>query len=437
MPVTDQAFVTLVTNDIYCQGALVLGKSLRNHSTSRKLVVMITSHVTSRMRGVLAHIFDEVVEVDALNSADSVRLALLRRPELGITFTKLQCWTLTRYTKCVYMDADTIVLCNIDELFDRDELSAAPDSGWPDCFNSGVFVFKPSVETFNSLLQFADNHGSFDGGDQGLLNSFFNNWAVSDIHKHLPFIYNLSISSVYTYSPAFKQFGSEAKVVHFIGTPKPWNLKYNPQTKSVVEDESLSGQHNLSFLVLWWEIYISDVLPFLTETAVSEGSTSEQHNFGRIELVMKNENPPPVCSPEAPNDIAEKTLPDYNAEQQTFKLPDYNAEQQTFKLPDYNAEQQSFKLPDFNAEQQTFDDRVQGQDFALPTEMSIQQPVTQEDDDFATAQLAQTASELSIQEAEEKLRTEEERRNWEQGHIDYMGKYSFDNIQKKLDRFLQ
>ncbi|XP_063306239.1 glycogenin-2 isoform X2 [Pelobates fuscus] len=360
MPVTDQAFVTLVTNDIYCQGALVLGKSLRNHSTSRKLVVMITSHVTSRMRGVLAHIFDEVVEVDALNSADSVRLALLRRPELGITFTKLQCWTLTRYTKCVYMDADTIVLCNIDELFDRDELSAAPDSGWPDCFNSGVFVFKPSVETFNSLLQFADNHGSFDGGDQGLLNSFFNNWAVSDIHKHLPFIYNLSISSVYTYSPAFKQFGSEAKVVHFIGTPKPWNLKYNPQTKSVVEDESLSGQHNLSFLVLWWEIYISDVLPFLTETAVSEGSTSEQHNFGRIELVMKNENPPPVCSPEAPNDIAEKT-----------------------------------------------------------------------------AQLAQTASELSIQEAEEKLRTEEERRNWEQGHIDYMGKYSFDNIQKKLDRFLQ
>lgn len=55
------------------------------------------------------------------------------------------------------------MLCNIDELFDREELSAAPDSGWPDCFNSGVFVFRPSVETYNHLLQFATEHGSFDG----------------------------------------------------------------------------------------------------------------------------------------------------------------------------------------------------------------------------------------------------------------------------------
>lgn len=55
------------------------------------------------------------------------------------------------------------VLCNVDELFDREEFSAAPDSGWPDCFNSGVFVFRPSLKTYNLLLQFAAEHGSFDG----------------------------------------------------------------------------------------------------------------------------------------------------------------------------------------------------------------------------------------------------------------------------------
>lgn len=399
MPVTDQAFVTLVTNDIYCQGALVVGKSLRNHNTSRQLVVMITSQVTSRMRAILARVFDDVVEVDTLDSADSVRLSLLKRPELGITFTKLQCWTLTRYTKCVYMDADTIVLCNIDELFDRDELSAAPDSGWPDCFNSGVFVFKPSIEMFGRLLQFAESHGSFDGGDQGLLNSFFNTWAVSDIGKHLPFIYNLSISSVYTYKPAFKQFGSEAKVVHFIGTPKPWNLKYNPQAKCIVEDESMSGHQHLSFLVLWWDLYISDVLPLLTATEVLEASSSDQHHVGRIELLVKNDNPPPVCSPEAPVDNVEWTLPEHKIAHHTF------------------------------------DNTFQDQELQLPSETCLEQPETQ--DDVPMAHLAQSASELSIQETEEKLRTEEERRKWEQGQIDYMGKYSFDNIQKKLDRFLQ
>ena len=55
------------------------------------------------------------------------------------------------------------VLSNVDELFERHELSAAPDPGWPDCFNSGVFVFQPSLETHSLLLRHATEHGSFDG----------------------------------------------------------------------------------------------------------------------------------------------------------------------------------------------------------------------------------------------------------------------------------
>lgn len=55
------------------------------------------------------------------------------------------------------------VLDNVDELFQRDELSAAPDPGWPDCFNSGVFVFQPSHQTYASLRAHALQHGSFDG----------------------------------------------------------------------------------------------------------------------------------------------------------------------------------------------------------------------------------------------------------------------------------
>ncbi|OCT94087.1 hypothetical protein XELAEV_18011751mg [Xenopus laevis] len=357
---------------------------------------MITSQVTGRMRAVLSNIFDEVIEVDILDSADSVHLALMKRPELGITFTKFQCWTLTRYTKCVYMDADTIVLCNIDELFDRDEFSAAPDSGWPDCFNSGVFVFRPSLETFHKLLQFAEIHGSFDGGDQGLLNSFFSNWATTDISKHLPFIYNLSISSVYTYKPAFLQFGSEAKVVHFLGTPKPWNCKYNPQTRWIVEDESLSGNEHLSYLVLWWEIYISDILPLLTDQEETEGANSQQHQIGRIELLVKNENP--IGSQETPVKSPGDTLPDSNPEQHSL---------------DYSGP---------------------GQGLDRPCELN-NDCVTQ--DNVPMVQLAHSASELSIHESEEEARTEDERRKWEQGHIDYMGKYAFENIQKKLDRFLQ
>lgn len=42
----EQAFVTLATNDNYALGAMVLGKSLRNHDTSKKLVVLIGPEVS-------------------------------------------------------------------------------------------------------------------------------------------------------------------------------------------------------------------------------------------------------------------------------------------------------------------------------------------------------------------------------------------------------
>lgn len=97
------------------------------------------------------------------------------------------------------------MLQNCDELFEREEFSAAPDVGWPDCFNSGVFVYRPSQETFDRLLAFAMEQGSFDGGDQGVLNSFFNDWAIANIARHLPFIYNMVATAVYSYLPAYRE----------------------------------------------------------------------------------------------------------------------------------------------------------------------------------------------------------------------------------------
>ncbi|XP_062988187.1 glycogenin-1 isoform X1 [Elgaria multicarinata webbii] len=261
----DQSFVTLATNDSYVKGALVLGSSLRNYRTTKRLTALITPHVSDAMRKVLEKVFDEVKLVDVLDSGDTAHLALLKRPELGITLTKLHCWELTQYSKCVFMDADTMVLSNVDELFEREELSAAPDPGWPDCFNSGVFVYRPSIETFNQLLQLATEKGSFDGGDQGLLNTFFSSWATTDINKHLPFIYNLSSISIYSYLPAFKAFGTDAKVVHFLGRMKPWNYTYDSKAKSVKEDAQDPTMIHPEFLNMWWDTFVTNILPLLQQ----------------------------------------------------------------------------------------------------------------------------------------------------------------------------
>ncbi|NXU11442.1 GLYG2 protein, partial [Pardalotus punctatus] len=367
------------------------------------------------VRSVLSSVFDEVIEVDVLDSADSVHLALMQRPELGVTFTKLHCWTLTQYSKCVFMDADTLVLCNVDELFDREEFSAAPDSGWPDCFNSGVFVFQPSLKTYNLLLQFAAEHGSFDGGDQGLLNSFFSNWATADIGKHLPFLYNLSSSSVYTYVPAFNHFGRGAKVVHFLGATKPWNYKYNLQTKRVMQDGTTSGSfHQLSFLSQWWNIYNASILPLLEKLQMMEDSESEEckHTFNGVEVTLKKVSPYVDSLPQMPQ-LSEQT----SEVNPTARSP----EEFTFKAqPVYEVEPR--------------DSNVHLSEPDRPSEQPAFQPTFQETSEMN--EVACSVSELSIHFKPAKPTPEDERRKWEEGHIDYMGKDAFEHIKKKLDAFL-
>lgn len=46
----DQAFVTLATNDSYAKGAMVLGQSLRDHNTTKKLVALVGPHVAEPCR---------------------------------------------------------------------------------------------------------------------------------------------------------------------------------------------------------------------------------------------------------------------------------------------------------------------------------------------------------------------------------------------------
>lgn len=161
---TEKAYVTLVATDIYAAGALVLAHRLRDMGSTYDLVCLVTTDISTTVLEHLSQLY-KVVCVDTLTSTDDDNLALLGRPELNITFTKLHLWNLTDYDKLVFLDADTLPLRNIDDLFDRPNFSAAPDAGWPDCFNSGVFVTEPSEKDYHDLKKMATEQGSFDGNN--------------------------------------------------------------------------------------------------------------------------------------------------------------------------------------------------------------------------------------------------------------------------------
>jgi len=303
-----EAWVTLATNDSYAVGALTLAASLKRVKTSKKLVIMITNTISENVKKALNEVFDDVTSVEEMDSGDLANLTLLERTELGITFTKVRCWTLTQYTKCVFLDADTLVLVNCDELFDREELSAARDAGWPDCFNSGVFVFRPNLNTYKKLISHAVTSGSFDGGDQGLLNTFFSDWSTKDISKHLPFTYNMVASATYSYLPAYKKFGQNVKIIHFIGAAKPWLVSFDGAGEAELGS---TEKHTLDHLKLWWQIFSTEVKPGLAKNiyvGLAPGKATVPCMSSGMSSTYCSSPPPP---PQDSKDAWEAGRPDY------------------------------------------------------------------------------------------------------------------------------
>lgn len=219
-------------------------------STPPNLGILIDKRAfTARRLLLLESLYDDLVDIDPIGSVDKETLEHeLGRPELDKTYSKVILWSLSQYDKILYLDADTLPntsssrtvvdLLKLD--FPRNKILAASDSGFPDIFNSGMFVLRPDSSDFSQLRQLAqsaDPTVSFDGADQGLLNQYFNpnpDWVselldagltnVQDVPGHatslwikLPFLYNVTPSAQYEYFPAFKHFTGNLSNTPHIG----------------------------------------------------------------------------------------------------------------------------------------------------------------------------------------------------------------------------
>ncbi|KAF8585835.1 glycosyltransferase family 8 protein, partial [Ramaria rubella] len=202
------AFVTLVTSDNYLPGALVVAAALRDlhpasafigshkevHASEFHIVCLVTPEtVTVETLKLLRRAFDVVMGVELIRGDTEEALALLGRPDLRTVLTKLHVFRLTSYSKIIYLDADTLPLLPLSHLFrTTSSFAAVPDVGWPDIFNSGVLVFTPRAKDFEEIMELVVSEGSWDGGDQGVLNEWRgNSW------ERLSFTYNTTPTTAY------------------------------------------------------------------------------------------------------------------------------------------------------------------------------------------------------------------------------------------------
>ncbi|WEX76946.1 glycosyl transferase [Sinorhizobium numidicum] len=196
-PGSRHAFATLVTNADYALGARALARSIRLSGTMADIVVLHTGGVEAAALEPLDEFGCRLVETELLPLSDEFNARHARRnvhekapftkgrkPDFHSpldNFCKLRLWQLVEYERCVFIDADAIVLRNIDKLFRYPEFSAAPNvyESLADFhrLNSGVFVAEPSLATFERMLAALDRPGAFwPRTDQTFLQAFFPDW---------------------------------------------------------------------------------------------------------------------------------------------------------------------------------------------------------------------------------------------------------------------
>ena len=149
-------------------------------------------------------------------------------------------FNLTQFERIVYLDADALVLVNVDDLFERNvSFAAAPDVFPPDRFNAGVMIVQPDDTVYNRMLESVATLPSYDTGDTGFLNAFFPSWFASEEAARLPFQYNAQRTMhwlTYAKQPGYWDAIQPVKILHFSSSPKPWDA---PEKKGPLE-------------MIWW-----------------------------------------------------------------------------------------------------------------------------------------------------------------------------------------
>lgn len=228
------AYATLVTNSDYAMGAVALVRSLKLTGSTADILVMHTGGVAAGVLAPIEALGATLVEVDLLPTSDAFNARHQRakihadapftkggKPAFHTpldNFAKLRLWEMEKYQRIVFIDADAIVVRNIDRLFGYPEFSAAPNvyESLADFsrMNSGVFVAQPSRAMFERMLAMLDAPDAFwPRTDQTFLQAFFPGWHGLPVYDNL-------LQYVWFNLPELWDWGS-VRVIHF-QYEKPW-----------------------------------------------------------------------------------------------------------------------------------------------------------------------------------------------------------------------
>ena len=219
-----KAFITLLSSKDYWMSTVILNESLKKTNSKYNLIVAVTEDILDKE---IIEIFDKhhilYVVIPVFKYSDSTIESAKQRGFDTVlnTASKICIFDLNYFDKLVYLDSDSVILDNIDDLMDFPDGSMLYDG---DPF-SGLFVFNPKnhcTEMYKTIL----SHSMHFDGDM-----FSNLW----FHVKDNLDYRIDISYFY---PINRQNNNNTKIkaVHFINKPKPWLVDMEEYIKHIYEN---------------------------------------------------------------------------------------------------------------------------------------------------------------------------------------------------------
>ncbi|GAV61673.1 Glyco_transf_8 domain-containing protein [Cephalotus follicularis] len=247
-----EAYATILhsAHDYVC-GAITAAQSIRMSGSTRDLIILVDETISVYHRSGLESAGWNIRTIQRIRNPKAEKDAYNEW-----NYSKFRLWQLTDYDKIIFIDADLIILRNIDFLFGMPEISATGNNGT--LFNSGVMVIEPSNCTFQLLMDHINEIESYNGGDQGYLNEIFTWWHR--IPRHINFLKHFWIGDDEQVKKMKTHlFGAEPPilyVLHYLGL-KPWVCfrDYDCNWNSDIFQEFASDVAHQR----WWKVH--DAMP--------------------------------------------------------------------------------------------------------------------------------------------------------------------------------
>lgn len=291
----NNAFVTVLSTDSYLPGVLALFESLkRTNSKINKFVVVVNENIQEDTKKRLHKEGYQVILKESISIPESIQVknSILSTSNWNYSFDKFNLFGLDEFDKIVYLDSDMYVNKNIDELFDKPNMSAVvagksyPGNEFWKELNSGIMVIEPKKEIVeelvNKMLEMSKPRikmtpkkvsnrmwsttrkptvqGVFKNlfkyvqgrGDQDVIESYYN-WKDN---PHLELDERYNVFSYYTdyYINKLGYSKDDLSVIHFIGAKKPWMLNDNEITAYQEKCKRKNNVAQLDFFNKYLEI---------------------------------------------------------------------------------------------------------------------------------------------------------------------------------------